>query len=127
MKLCSVTVDTSDRSTSDNMYSWIRTMTKKYKSVITMAGKGSSNDYGHKEIFYKPRVSIDTVNKRNIKASKYGLAPYIIGTHKAKDEMSRRLKLSGCGKDRFHIYKGVTKDYLDQILSEVKPPQVTWI
>lgn len=114
--------DSSDGSTSDNVYAFVRAMNKKYRTVTTMAVKGSSNDYGTREIFAKPKQSIDTKNKANTKAAKYGLAPFIVGTHKAKDEVDRRLKLAGRGKDRFHTYKAVRVDYYDQVLAEVKAP-----
>lgn len=122
MMVSAISIDSSDGTTSDNVYSWVRTMNAKYRTVSTMAIKGSSKDYGTREIFAKPKQSIDTKNKANTKASKYGLAPFIVGTHKAKDEVDRRLKLTGRGKDRFHIYKTVRVDYFDQVVAEVKAP-----
>lgn len=117
-----VSIDSSDGTTSDNVYSFVRAMIKKYRGTQTMAIKGSSNDYGTREIFAKPKQSIDTKNKSNTKASKYGLKPFMVGTHKAKDEVDRRLKLTGRGKDRFHVYKTVRIDYFDQVIAEVKAP-----
>lgn len=122
MVISALSVDSSDGTTSDNVYAFVRDMSKKHKAITTMAVKGSSNDYGTREIFAKPRTSIDTKDKRNTKASKYGLAPFIVGTHKAKDEVDRRLKLNGRGKDRFHVYKTVRVDYFDQVIAEVKAP-----
>lgn len=115
-------IDSSDGTTSDNVYAWVRDMGKKYRGTTVMAIKGSSNDYGTREIFAKPRTSVDTKDKRNTKASKYGLAPFIVGTHKAKDEIDRRIKLTGRGKDRFHFYQEVRVDYFDQLIAEVKAP-----
>ncbi|WP_417511421.1 phage terminase large subunit family protein [Methylophaga sp.] len=120
--MSAASLDSSDGTTSDNVYAFVRAMNKKYRTVTTMAVKGSSNDYGTREIFAKPKQSIDTKNKNNTKAAKYGLAPFIVGTHKAKDEVDRRLKLTGRGKDRFHTYKAVRVDYYDQVLAEVKAP-----
>lgn len=122
MMMSAVSIDSSDGTTSDNVYAFVRDMSKKYRTVATMAVKGSSNDYGTREIFAKPKQSIDTKNKANTKAAKYGLAPYMVGTHKAKDEVDRRLKLPGRGKDRFHTYKTVRVDYYEQVLAEVKAP-----
>lgn len=87
-----------------------------------MAVKGASQDYGIKEIFSKPRTSIDTKGRHNSKAAKYGLKPHIVGTHKAKDEIERRLKLTGYGRDRFHYYDKVPIDYYDHLVAEVKAP-----
>lgn len=125
INLSALTIDSSDGSTSENVYSWVRLMQKKYPRVQIMAGKGSSNDYGNREIFAKPRLSIDTRNRKNTKADKHGLKVFIVGTHKAKDEVTRRLKLTGRGRDRFHVYKSVRVDYFDQVLSEVKAPHRT--
>ena len=87
-----------------------------------MAGKGSSNDYGNREIFAKPKESIDTKGQANTKAAKYGLRPYIVGTHKAKDLIHARLRLIGTGAGRMHISKDVRADYFNQITAEVKAP-----
>lgn len=122
IRVSAVGIDSSDGTTADNVYNWVREMNKKYKGVSVMAVKGSSNDYGNREIFAKPRTSIDTKNTKNTKAAKHGLKPFIVGTHKAKDEIDRRLKLTGRGKDRFHFYRSVRVDYFDQILAEVKAP-----
>lgn len=122
LRLSALSIDSSDGVTSENVYDWVRAMKKKHKSVEIMAVKGSSNDYGDKEIFSRPKPSIDTKGKRNTKASKYGLQPFIVGTHKAKDEIHRRLKLEGRGPDRFHFYESVRVDYFDQLLAEVKAP-----
>lgn len=125
IRVSALTIDSSDGTTSDNVYSWVRAMKKKYPRVNIMAGKGSSNDYGTREIFRKPTTSIDTRNRKNSKADKHGLRVFIVGTHKAKDEVNRRLKLTGRGRDRFHVYKSVRVDYFDQVLAEVKAPHRT--
>ena len=122
MVISAVSIDSSDGGTSDNVYAFVRAMNKKYAAITTMAIKGSSNDYGTREIFAKPKQSIDTKGYKNTKASKYGLKPFIVGTHKAKDEISRRLKLIGRGKDRFHYFKDVRVDYFDHLVAEVKAP-----
>lgn len=122
LMLSAISIDSSDGQTSDNVYHWVRKMQAKYRQVLVMAVKGASQDYGLREIFAKPRQSIDTKGRQNSKASKYGLKPYIVGTHKAKDEIDRRIKLTGKGKDRFHSYTKVRIDYYDQITAEVKAP-----
>lgn len=120
--LSALSIDSSDGQTSDNVYHWVRKMQAKYRQTMVMAVKGASQDYGIKEIFSKPRTSIDTKGRHNSKAAKYGLKPHIVGTHKAKDEIERRLKLTGYGRDRFHYYDKVPIDYYDHLVAEVKAP-----
>jgi len=120
--LSALSIDSSDGQTSDNVYHWVRKMQAKYRQTLVMAVKGASQDYGIKEIFSKPRTSIDTKGRHNSKAAKYGLKPHIVGTHKAKDEIERRLKLTGYGRDRFHYYDKVPIDYYDHLVAEVKAP-----
>ena len=117
MQARAVSIDCSDGTTSDAVYSWVRTRLKRG----VMAVKGSSNDTGNREIFSKPRP-IETTGKRNTKASKYGLGVYIVGTHRGKDLVTGRMALTGSGPGRMHTYAGVRDDYWDQITAEVKAP-----
>ena len=120
LRVVAATIDSSDGGTSDAVYHYVRTRQSKMRWL--MAGKGASNDYGNREIFAKPKESIDTKGQNNIKAAKYGLRPYIVGTHKAKDLIHARLKLGGRGAGRMHAYKDVRADYWDQLTGEVKAP-----
>lgn len=110
-------IDSSDGYTSDAVYSFVR---KRQRKGI-MAIKGSSNDYGNREIFSKPKP-IETRGKNNTKASKHGLQIYLVGTHNAKDLISGRIKLDGVGAGRMHVYEDVRTDYFDQLTGEVKAP-----
>lgn len=117
----SVTIDSSDGMTSDTVYHWVRKHNKKGKALV-MAGKGSSS-LQDVEIFTQPKQPVDHKNpKRRTKADKYGLRPYIIGTNKAKDLISGRIKQPGSGEGRMHVYPGVRSDYYEQVTSEVKAP-----
>ncbi|RLA21870.1 MAG: phage terminase large subunit family protein [Gammaproteobacteria bacterium] len=120
LRLSATSVDSSDGVTSDAVYSFVRSHSKKMPNL--MAIKGSSNDYGAREIFSRPKASIDSRGKRNTKAAKYGLRPFIVGTHKAKDLIHGRMNLEGNGPGRMHWYKSVRPDYLDQMTGEVKAP-----
>lgn len=131
-----VTIDSSDGATSDNVYSWVRSMSRRYRGVNIMAGKGWSQDYGSKEVFSKPPPSIDLQGKKRTKASRFGLRPYMVGTHRAKDIiLENRLSLVeqedagavsvGRGPGRFHFYRGVRADYTEQLVSEIKAPSRT--
>lgn len=114
-----VTIDTSDGTASqDAAYQYCR----RHAARGVMAGKGASERGGDRiEIFAPPKPSVDTDRKN--KASKYGLKPYLVGTHRAKDLILEvRLPLEGEGAARIHWYKSVRPDYWEQLTSEVKMP-----
>ena len=103
------TIDCSDGTTSDAVYSFVRKNKDKW-----LAGKGSSNDYGQKEIYSLPKA-VDVKGAHKPKADKYGLKVYSIGTMRAKDlilgsgqAMGRCRMKSG---PAMHCYKTVRQDY----------------
>lgn len=121
LRVSAISIDSSDGVTSDAVYAWVRAHMNR-AGVQVMAVKGSSSDYGQLEIFSRPKTSIDTKGRGNTKASRYGLKPYIVGTHKAKDLISGRMKLEGHGPGRWHWYRDIRADFYDQITGEVKAP-----
>ena len=120
--LSAVSLDTSDGTTSDATYKWVRNNQRKGIPFV-MAIKGSS--LKDSEIFARPVPTKET-NKRNTKAAKYGLQVFIVGTSRAKDLLigeSGRVSLDGSGPGRFHTYKNTSPEYYSQLLeSEVKAP-----
>ncbi len=97
----------------------MRTRQRKYRGTLIMAGKGDSNDLGTKEIFSLPR-QVDRRNpKKPTKADRYGVRVYMIGTHKAKDLIAKRLLGSSA---YMHSCQHVRQDYWDQVTAEVKAP-----
>ena len=111
-------VDASDGQTSDAVYAYVR----RRQARGAMAVKGSSNDYGTREIFSLPK-KVDHKNKT--KAARHGLQIYIVGTHKAKDLIigdRGRISLTGSGPGRMHWYQDVRADFYEQLTSEVKAP-----
>jgi phage terminase large subunit GpA-like protein len=116
--LIAASIDASDGNTSDTVYHYARA--RQARGV--MATKGSSNDYGLREIYATPK-KIDHKNKS--KAAKHGLQVYIVGTHKAKDLLvgeRGRISLVGDGPGRMHWYQDVRPDFFEQLTSEVKAP-----
>jgi phage terminase large subunit GpA-like protein len=85
-----------------------------------MAIKGDSTL--NKEIVTTPK-KVDI--KNDTKAAKFGLKVWMVGTNKAKDLFSSRLKHTGHGPGRIHFYNNVRADYYEQITSEVKAPHRT--
>ena len=121
LKMAAVSVDSSDGQTSDAVYHYVRSRQKRG----VMAVKGSSNDYGTREIFMLPK-QID--QKTKTKNSKYGLRVYMVGTYKAKELLiggKGRVTLKGRGAGRMHWYKDVRADFYEQLMSEVLAPHRT--
>ena len=119
MKISAVSIDSSDGTTSDAVYSFVRACRGQRCNV--MAVKGSANP--DKEIFNKSRP-IDLKHK-NSKADKYGVQVYSVGVSKAKDlliDEHARINLTGNGAGRMHFYADVRADYCQQLLSEIKVP-----
>lgn len=110
-------IDCSDGTSSDAVYTYVRARMR----FNIMAVKGASVDSREREIFVKPAPTSDT-NAANTKASKYGLRPFIVGTHKAKSLIDQRLRLKGTGPGRMHWYSDIRSDYYEQITNEVLAP-----
>lgn len=117
-----ISIDSSDGTTSDAVYNWVRTRQKKYPHRLIMAIKGASS--GDPEIFATPKVkSIDHKNpKKTTKADRHGVKVFIVGTNKAKDWLASHMKLNGTGSGRFHYYSGIRLDYFDHMTAEAKVP-----
>jgi len=119
IRAAAVSIDSSDGGTSNAVYHWVRTRSKKYRAVLIMAIKGDSNDMGSKEIFTQPR-QVDFNNpKRRTKADRFGVRVFLVGTHKAKDLIAKRLLGSSA---YMHSCKHVRQDYWEQVTAEVKAP-----
>ncbi|MDX9975358.1 MAG: phage terminase large subunit family protein, partial [FCB group bacterium] len=122
LHLRAVTIDSSDGSTNDAVYTWVRTRAKKHPGVTIMAGKGSSEQQDP-EIFTTPRHNVDHNRPdKATKADRHGVKVWIVGTNKAKDLLAAQLALEVKGRGRFHHYKDVRADYYDQVTSETKAP-----
>jgi phage terminase large subunit GpA-like protein len=123
--LSALTIDASDGTTSDAVYTWVRRMSKKYRNTLVMAGKGSSSQTDP-EIFRTP--SLKGIDHRNpakqTKADRHGVKVFIVGTNKAKDWISgqMRLEIDPTARGRWHFYKDIRADYFEQITGEVKVP-----
>lgn len=117
-----VSIDSSDGTTSDAVYNWVRTRQKKYPNRLIMAIKGASS--GDPEIFATPKVkSIDHRNpKKATKADRHGVKVFMVGTNKAKDWLASHMRLAGSGSGRFHYYEGIRLDYFDHMTAEAKVP-----
>ncbi|RXE48712.1 terminase [Chromohalobacter israelensis] len=118
LRVTAVSMDSSDGQTSDAVYHYVRGRQRHG----VMAVKGASLGGDQREIFSRPRISDDT-NRKNTKADKFGLRPFIVGTHKAKDLiLEARIRLAGTGPGRMHWYRDVRADYWEQLTAEVKAP-----
>ena len=110
-------IDSGGHST-EQVYEFVR----RHARDGYLAIKGSSSDTGNREIF-SPARKIDY--KTRTKASKFGLAIHMVGTHKAKDLIfgeGGRLGLTGNGPGRMHCYDSVRDDYFTQLTGVIKAP-----
>ncbi|AIO40983.1 phage terminase large subunit family protein [Burkholderia cenocepacia] len=79
-RIRAASIDSSDGSTSDAVYRYVRAAQQAGLNVMAIKG---STDVGA-EIFSVPKASIDST-RNNSKAAKYGLRPFMVGVSKAKD------------------------------------------
>jgi phage terminase large subunit GpA-like protein len=117
--LSAVSIDSSDGGTNHAVYDWVRTRSKKHRKTLIMAIKGDSHDNGKREIFRLPSKIDHNNARKTTKADKHGVMVYLVGTHKAKDLMSKRL--SGTSA-MMHSYQSARTDYWSQVTAEVKAP-----
>jgi len=122
-----ISIDSSDGSTSDAVYEWVRSRQKKYPNRIIMAIKGSSAQ-SDPEIFTQPKLhSLDHKrHDKKTKAQKRGVKVFIVGTNKAKDWLAGHMALE-TESGGFHYYKldQMRWDYFDQMTGEAKIPHKT--
>lgn len=115
-----VSLDTSDGGTSDAAYSWV----SERQSRGIMGIKGSSSIDA--PIYKAPQKRTRKHKDRN-KAERFGVELYFVGTQAAKDlivgtdDKTGRLRLS-TGHGAMHWPEGVSPDYYEQMLGEVKAP-----
>lgn len=117
LAISAASVDSSDGNTNHAVYTYVR----QRQRFNIMAIKGASIDSRDREIFSKPAATADTTQD-NTKAAKYGLRPFIVGTHKAKTLIDQRLRLKGRGPGRMHWYREIRADYYEQLTNEVLAP-----
>ena len=122
-----ISIDSSDGTTSDAVYEWVRSRQKQFPNRIVMAIKGSSSQ-SDPEIFTQPKLhSLDHKrHDKKTKAQKRGVKVFMVGTNKAKDWIAAHMNLEteGCG---FHYYKldQMRWDYFNQMTGEAKIPHKT--
>jgi phage terminase large subunit GpA-like protein len=121
LRLSAVSIDSSDGTTSDAVYKYVRSRQGRgIAHVMAIKGVGSLD----KVIFSRPGQVMQT-NASNTKAAKYGVAVFNVGVSKAKDLLigeGGRITLSGTGPGRMHVYQSVSPEYFEQLLAEVKAP-----
>lgn len=115
LPVTAVSMDAGDGNTNDAVYAYVRS--RKGRGVKIMAIKGSNNLDA--PITSTPK-KID-LNSQT-KAARFGLQVYMVGVELGKDLIANRIKLTGNGPGRMHVYSGVRHDYHDQLLGESKIP-----
>lgn len=112
-------IDSSDGRTSELVYAWVNAMNE--AGYHTMAIKGASDTNFNAEIYNEPGGNDDKEGKelRQSLASRMGVNVFIMGAHKAHEEILRRLALTGV-RDRYYHCETAYGGYEDQMLSCIK-------
>jgi phage terminase large subunit GpA-like protein len=125
-----ISIDSSDGTTSDAVYNWVRTRQKQHKAQLVMAIKGSSSQQDP-EVFTQPKSrSIDHKRPdKQTKADRRGVKIYTVGTNKAKDWIAAHMTLdplnSVSGFYHYYNTEQMRWDYFDQMCGEAKIPHKT--
>lgn len=113
-----VSIDCSDGKTSELVYNWVNAMHDVEPNLPIYATKGSTDTNFNAEIFSEP-ASIEVTTDRQLRdtmASRMGVNVFIMGAHKAHEEILRRLTLTGT-KDRYYHNETSYGQYEEQMLS----------
>ncbi|MDD5165740.1 MAG: phage terminase large subunit family protein [Candidatus Pacebacteria bacterium] len=121
LKIEALSIDCSDGKTSELVYNWVNAMQEIEPSLHIFAAKGSTDTNFNAEIFTEPGTPDDPSGKqlRSTMASRMGVNVFIMGAHKAHEEILRRLTLQGI-KDRYYHCDHAYGQYEEQMLSCVK-------
>lgn len=118
--ISAVSIDSGDGNTTQLVYEWVKKMNKQNPYVF--ATKGSSAvGINVREIFTVPTtpdIKTSTQQRKSL-AETLGIHVYIVGAHLAKDEILRKLCLTG-HRDRMYCYITARGDYEAQLLSNRK-------
>jgi phage terminase large subunit GpA-like protein len=113
-------IDSGDGKTAGLVYNWVKQVNKRNPYFFATKGDHSVGKTAN-EIFTIPS-SPDmktSVQERKTLAETMGILVYFVGVQRAKDEIYRKLSLTG-EKDRMFHYIDVRDDYEEQILSNIK-------
>jgi phage terminase large subunit GpA-like protein len=114
-------IDCSDGKTSELVYRWVKAMNSVKGYEFVRATKGSTDINFNAEVYSVPSVpEAETFKQvRKTQAETLGVTVFMLGTHKAKEEILRRLTLTGV-RDRFYHCETSYGGYEEQMLSCVK-------
>ena len=121
LPISGISIDSGDGNTTQLVYRWVKQMRPLLNGYV-FATKGSSDSGAHsKEIFTVPQDPDAATYKgqRKKMAETMGVNVYIVGVQAAKDEVLRKICLTG-NKDRMYHYKTCRADYEEQLLSNKK-------
>jgi len=120
LKLEAVSIDCSDGKTSELVYNWVNAMNEVDPTLHVFATKGSSDTNFNAEIYTDPNTEVTSDKQmRSTMASRMGVTVFMMGAHKAHEEILRRFALTG-SKDRYYHTEFSYGQYEEQIVSCVK-------
>ena len=121
LKLEALSIDCSDGKTSELVYNWVNALKEVEPTLAVFAAKGSSDLNFNAEIFTEPGSVEANSDKqlRSTMASSMGVTVFIMGAHKAHEEILRRVSLVGV-RDRYYHNETSYGQYEEQMLSCIK-------
>lgn len=121
LKIEALSIDCSDGKTSELVYNWVNAMNEIEPLLPAFAAKGSTDTNFNAEVFTEPGSAEVTSDRqmRNTMASRMGVNVFMMGAHKAHEEILRRLTLQGT-RDRYYHNETGYGQYEEQMLSCIK-------
>lgn len=120
LPISAASIDSGDGNTTQLVYAWVKKVNKVNPYIFATKGDHSVGAKAN-EIYTIPQNPDTSTNKEQRKslAETMGIKVYMVGVQRAKDEIMRKLSLTG-SKDRMFHYETVRDDYEDQLLSNKK-------
>lgn len=129
LQISAGSIDSGDGSTSELVYRFINEISEHHNHIFATKGVKELR-YSQDEIYREP-ASMDAVSYKPIRrslAETMGVKVYIMGAHKAHDEILRRIGLNkspDCVHDRYYFNEQTYGQYEEQITSCRKLIDVT--
>lgn len=105
LQIAAISIDSADGTTTELVYRWVVQMSTKHKHRYVFATRGvSDNKPNNTEIFNEPSIMEvgSSIQERKSLAQSMGVNVFIIGAHRAHEEVLRRFNLKGNHDRHYH-------------------------
>lgn len=124
MPISAISIDSGDGSTAELVYRWVKKMNEfpEFNGEVRACKGVRELRFSHDEIYSEPSEAdvITYKQERKTLAERMGVKVFTVGTHRAHDEILRRLslnKIDDCKQDRFYFCETQYGGFEEQILS----------